>query len=438
MCQDGTGFQYIWPDYPVANDFVIPLCQWLMIIFLLMYSKTFLNVKEKMPLLNLIINIFLICRTIFFILTITVWPYSTGILHYIDLIPFLLAYVAAIIAYSRGYAAARYFVMGFTILFIAFLVNNLRLLRIISPSIIATYSLNIGAVLEMILLSLALADRIKSIKESDLLKEKVNRDLEKKVQERTEAFLHQKNVIQEKMQEHDNFVYKVSHDIKGPLKSIIGLTDVGMMDKTENSREYFEHIMKSAKRLDNIVMELLFITKINRSKVDMSVIDFKNIIEEIKSSFEHLPNYKGMRFEVDINQKKEFNCEKFILYSIFQNLIENAIKYRKASQNDSFLKIKILSDENGASIEFEDNGIGMSSEYHNKIFDMFFRIESGKDSTGLGLYIVKVSVEKLGGTVRMESETEQGTTFYVKLPNFMHENRSQESETFAQARNLDS
>jgi signal transduction histidine kinase len=437
MCQDGTGFQYIWPDSPVWNDFAGPCWQWLMMIFLLMYSKTFLNVKEEMPLLNLIINIFIGCRTVFFILSITIWPYS-GIIHYIDMIPFILAYMASIISYSRGYTAARYFVIGFTILFIAFLINNLQLLRILPPNVIVTYSMNIGAILEMILLSLALADRIKLIKESDLLKETINRELEKKVLERTEAFLQQKNVIQEKVQEHDNFIYKVSHDIKGPLKSIIGLTDIGMRDKMENANEYFQHIMKSAKRLDNIVMELLFITKVNRAKVDISEIDFKNIIEEINGSFEHLPNYEGMRFELDIEQKEKFYCEKFILYSIFQNLIENAIKYRKTSHNDSFLKIKILVDEKEARIEFTDNGIGMSPEYHNKIFDMFFRIHSGKDSTGLGLYIVKVSVEKLRGTIRMESQPEQGTTFYLKLTNFLHDNRSQESDSFAQARNLDS
>jgi len=433
MCQDGTGFQYIWPNSPVWNDYAGPSWQWLMMIFLLMYSKTFLKVKEEMPLLNLIINIFIVCRTIFFILSITILSHSGGI-HYIDLIPFLLAYIASIISYSRGYGAARYFVIGFTILFIAFLINNLQLLRILPPNVIATYSMNIGAILEMILLSLALADRIKSIKESDLLKEAVNRELEKKVQERTEAFLQQKNVIQEKVQEHDNFIYKVSHDIKGPLKSIIGLTDVGMKDKMENAHEYFEHIMKSAKRLDNIVMELLFITKVNRAKVDMAEIDFKNIIEEIKGSFEHLPNYKGMRFELDLEQKEKFYCEKFILYSIFQNLIENSIKYRKVVHNDSYLKIKILVDEKEANIEFSDNGIGMSSEYHNKIFDMFFRIQSGKDSTGLGLYIVKVSVEKLRGSIRMESKPEQGTTFYIKLPNFLYGNRNPESETFTQAR----
>ena len=438
MCQDGTGFQYIWPDSPVWNDYAGPCWQWLMMIFLLMYSKTFLNVKEEMPLLNYIINIFIVCRTIFFILSITVWPYS-GSIHYIDLIPFLLAYVASIISYSRGYGAARYFVIGFTILFIAFLINNLQLLRILPPNIFVTYSMNIGAMLEMILLSLALADRIKSIKEGESVKEKMNLELEKKVQERTEAFLQQKNVVHEKMQEHDNFIYKVSHDIKGPLKSIIGLTDVGMKDKVENSHEYFQHIMKSAKRLDNIVMELLFITKVNRARVDMTEIDFKNMIEEIKSSFEHLPNYKGMRFELDIEQIEKFYCEKFILYSIFQNLIENAIKYRKPAHSDSFLKIQIHGDEKEASIKFEDNGIGMLSEYHNKIFDMFFRIHSGKDSTGLGLYIVKVSVEKLGGTISMESKPEQGTTFYIKLSNFMYRNHSRESnDTFAQARHLDS
>ncbi|MFL5729031.1 MAG: 7TM diverse intracellular signaling domain-containing protein [Cytophagaceae bacterium] len=434
MCQDGTGFQYLWPEHPDWNEYCIPIAQWNLVVWLLMYSKSFLNVKEKIPLLNTIINVYIWVRTLLFLLSVTVW-HEMFDLHYIDLIPFLLAYIASIISYTHGLSSARYFVAGFTILLIAFLINNLRILRILPPNAFTAYSMNIGAILEMILLSIALADRIKEIKESDLLKERVNRELEKKVKERTEAFLQQKNIIKEKVQEHDNFIYKVSHDIKGPLKSIIGLTDVGMKDDVKNAHEYFKHIMKSAKRLDNIVMELLLITKVNRAKVDLEKINFKNMVEEIKGSFEHLPNYKGMRFELDIEQKADFYCENFILYSIFQNLIENAIKYRKTYYHESYLKIKIEVDEKQAKIEFADNGVGMSSEYHGKVFDMFYRIHSDKDSTGLGLYIVKISVEKLGGSIRIESQPEQGTTFYINITNFMNIDRTQDSDSFAQARN---
>jgi signal transduction histidine kinase len=416
MCQDGTGFQYLWPAHPNWNYYSIPFTQWMMITWLLMYSKSFLNIDVIIPQVGKFINALIVIRTLIFILSVTYFPNLTDYL-YLDLIPFLFAYISAIISYSKGYVAARYFVIGFTILFIAFFINNLRLLRILPPAILIVYSLNIGAIIEMILLSFALADRIKQIRQSDLLKGRINKDLEAKVKERTEAILHQKNIIQEKINEHDNFLYKISHDIKGPLKSIIGLTSVGMMDDKENSKQYFEHIMKSAKRLDSIVMELLFITKVNRAHVERTEVDFNAIISEVLSSLEHVPNYNGMKFEVNIKPGVKYYCEHFIIYSIFQNLIENAIKYRKRNISDSFLKININCDEREARIDFIDNGIGMAPEFHTKVFDMFFKIHSDKESTGLGLYIVKISVEKLGGAIRIESEPEKGTSFFIKINN---------------------
>jgi two-component system, sensor histidine kinase LadS len=420
MCQDGTAFQYIWPDHPEWNLHSIPFSQWLMIVWLMMYSKAFLNVNEIIPRFGKMMNVLIALRSLIFILSVTYIPVLKDYL-YLDLIPFLIAYIAAIVSYSKGYLAARYFVIGFTILFIAFFVNNLRILKILPPVIFAVYSFNIGAIVEMILLSFALADRIKQIRQSDLLKGKINKDLEAKVKERTEAILHQKNIIQEKINEHDNFLYKISHDIKGPLKSIIGLTDVGMKDSQENARQYFEHIMKSAKRLDSIVMELLFITKVNRAQVERTEIDFKSIVSEVLSSLEHVPNYRGMKFDLNIDQKAKYYCERFIIYSIFQNLIENAIKYRRRNIADSFLKINISSNEKEAKIEFVDNGIGMAPEYHTKVFDMFFKIHSDRESTGLGLYIVKMSIEKLGGAIRIESTPDAGTSFFIKINNTVEE-----------------
>jgi signal transduction histidine kinase len=416
MCQDGTAFQYLWPSHSNWNHNSVSFSQWMMITWLMMYSKAFLNVNDIIPKIGKVMNIFIVVRSLIFILSVTYFPILTHYL-YLDLIPFLFAYLAAIVSYNKGYVAARYFVIGFTVLFIAFFINNLRILRILPPAIFIVYSLNIGAIIEMILLSFALADRIKQIRQSDLLKGRINKDLEAKVKKRTEAILHQKNIIQEKIDEHDNFLYKISHDIKGPLKSIIGLTSVGILDDKENAKQYFEHIMKSAKRLDAIVMELLFITKVNRVKVERIEIDFNEVVSEVLSSLEHIPNYEGMTFEVNIDQKCSYYCERFIIYSVFQNLIENAIKYRRRNAENSFLKININCDDKEVRIDFIDNGIGMAPEYHSKVFDMFFKIHSDKENTGLGLYIVKISVEKLGGIIRMESEPDKGTSFFIKINN---------------------
>ncbi|MFN6944601.1 MAG: sensor histidine kinase [Cytophagaceae bacterium] len=417
LCQDGLGFQYLWPKSPGINNSMPSIALLMMVVGLLLYTKYFLTASIRLPLINEIINTFIIFRIATFILAITIFPELKDVL-FIDLIPFGIAYTTAILAYFKGYKPARFFILGFSVLFIAFLINGLRLMRILPPMILTSYAINIGALIEIILFSLALGERIKSIRRSEAFNKKLNQELEIKVKERTDAIAIQNSIIQSKINELDSFLYKASHDIKGPLKSIIGLAAVGLKDKPENSAEYFQHIHKSAKKLDNIVLDLLMITKINRSRVQYKEIDFKAITEDVLENLSILTDFGNVSYTIRVDQKTPFFSEKTILTSIFQNIIENAIKYRDIQAKRSYLDILIDSNEEEAVIEFRDNGIGIAKENQEKVFEMFYKIsEFSSHSTGLGLYIVKISVEKLEGTIQMESEEGQGTTFIIRIPN---------------------
>jgi len=215
----------------------------------------------------------------------------------------------------------------------------------------------------------------------------------------------------------ETFVYKASHDIKGPLKSIIGLTTVGQKDvKDATANVYFDHILKSTRKLDNLLMDLLEITKVKQATIKLEKIDFKELITEAVTRFENLPDFHHLKIKTNLRGNIDYTCDKFLMFSIVQNLIENAIKYRDPSKEENFLHIEIITSYTGVELTFTDNGPGIPEEFQEKVFDMFVKVNENSNGTGLGLYIVKTTIEKLRGTLKLESNPGEGTTFIIKLP----------------------
>src|SRR6185437_5305508 len=240
----------------------------------------------------------MILRTVIFLMEFF-YPVISFII-WIDIIPLFAAYFAGIIVLYAGQRVARFYVLAFSMLFIGFIINAMQHLHLIPDSIFTVYSFNFGVLCEMILLSLALADRIKALalekeiaqlttieqlKENELLKDKVTKELEDNVKDRTKE-------LEFKNKELDTFVYRASHDIKGPLKSIIGLTMVGLKDvKDATALNYFEHILKSSKRLDILVADLLAVTQVKEARLKITKINFEKTIRETLYSLDHLPEY---------------------------------------------------------------------------------------------------------------------------------------------------
>lgn len=423
LCHDGTGFKYLWPNQPWLNRYVQPTAGMLALTWGLLYSKSFLTLKQNAPLINRFLTAVIALRIILYLITLFILPENILILYF-DITGFFMAYVAGFICFKRGFTPARYYVLAFSFLFAGFITTSLETLGHVPTGIFTVYSLNFGLVAEMLLLSFALGDRIKllmkekdkaqrdiifQLKEKEALKDKLNKELEQKVKERTIELEH-------KNQELDTFVYKASHDIKGPLKSVIGLTTVGMTDvKDSAAHTYFEHILKSTRRLDSLLSDLLELTQVKQAVIEPDKINFREIVDEVLGSFEHFPRFHDIKFKIDIEQEGVFWSDRTLVYSIIQNLIENPIKYCRADDLIPFLKIRIMANENHVSMTFADNGIGISREVQAKVFEMFFKENCESPGTGLGLHIVKLSVDKLGGTVKMRSNRGQGSVFMVSL-----------------------
>lgn len=227
----------------------------------------------------------------------------------------------------------------------------------------------------------------------------------------------------EKNKELDTFVYKSSHDLKGPLSSIIGLTNIADMEiKDEVALRYFSLIRQSAERLQNILVDLSELARLRNSAHQVTSVNMKDMVEGILGSY-LIDNSlkKEIDFQLDLEDTPLFESNEKIIRSIIQNLIDNAIKYRKTrTMEKPFINMK-LRQHKGGNIKFviSDNGLGIRADKVDKVFDMFLRANETSKGTGLGLYIVKTSVQKLNGTITVQSIEREGTTFSLSLPKLL-------------------
>ena len=218
--------------------------------------------------------------------------------------------------------------------------------------------------------------------------------------------------------ELDNFVYHASHDLRAPLRSIIGLINLLRMEKTDSGKEHcLEMIEGSIKRLDNLVIDLLQISRGSRTN---NSTDYISLITEVNNSitnFYHVDDSESIQIITKIKQPVDFVSDLTRVRIVLNNLISNAIKYRRTDQEQSKIIIEATVSEEHAIIRVEDNGQGIPESKLKAIFEMFVRATDNNQGSGLGLYIVKNVVEKLGGKINVESEEGSGSVFTLKLPN---------------------
>jgi signal transduction histidine kinase len=222
--------------------------------------------------------------------------------------------------------------------------------------------------------------------------------------------------------ELDNFVYKVSHDLRAPLSSVLGLVNLAQMPgNDDNPAEYLKIIGDKVGELDHFIGDVLSHSKNLKLDVKTGPIDFQAIIDKTFKDLSYMRGTDQMERQVSI-QGGEFSSDPWRIGEIFRNLISNAIKYRKINGEPSKVSIKVNITSESAIIVFKDNGIGISADNLNKIFEMFYRASEQSEGSGLGLYIVKNAVEKLEGQLDVKSRPDEGTTFEITLPNKLANN----------------
>ncbi|MCU0390886.1 MAG: PAS domain-containing sensor histidine kinase [Thermoflexibacter sp.] len=216
--------------------------------------------------------------------------------------------------------------------------------------------------------------------------------------------------------ELETFMYKASHDLLGPLASIHGLLVLAKAQQNQpETSKYLGLITQSANQLMITLENLLEITKIKQGKPQSSEVNFREIIDEIITFLSSNSDFTKINFEYIIDVEGIFYSDKNLIFSILLRLIENAFAYRR-SNIVPFIYVSIIGNAQLITIKIEDNGQGMVGEVQEKIFDMFFKGSELNHGSGLGLYIVKNVLDKLNGTIQVESQERKGSTFTVVIP----------------------
>jgi PAS domain S-box-containing protein len=254
---------------------------------------------------------------------------------------------------------------------------------------------------------------IRDISEKKKLEKKlieVNSELERKVKLRT-AELERQN------KELEQFAFIASHDLQEPLRTISNFVE--LMQKKyhhtfdEKATQYFDFIRSASHRMTHLILGLLEYSRIGRSSAIQNV-NSAEIVQNVMADLQAVIKMNNAEFRVDsLPEIKGYRIE---LKMLFQNLINNAIKFRKPDVNP---KIKISSSQINGYYKFsvEDNGIGIEPQYFEKIFIIYQRLHSSAyEGSGIGLSHCKKIVELHGGRLWLESEPGKGSTFIFTIP----------------------
>ncbi len=251
-----------------------------------------------------------------------------------------------------------------------------------------------------------------------------NLRLEKIVNERTEDLLAQQkelrklnNELLTTNRELDSFVYHTSHDLKAPLKSVLGLLHLAKKeDKSHKLRPYHDRIEGSISKLEEFISSIIQYSSSANSDMSIKKIDFQKIIHESLEELDHHEAFEKIDIRKSIDDNSVFHSDEKRIKIIINNLLSNAVKYYDREKENPFVKIKVTVQNGKATIVVEDNGTGIPSHLQPKVFSMFFRASESSYGSGLGLYIIRETVKKLHGTIHLESEFGKYCRFIIHLP----------------------
>lgn len=215
----------------------------------------------------------------------------------------------------------------------------------------------------------------------------------------------------------DRFVYAAAHDLRAPLTSVLGLINITEREMDRNEiKGNLDMMRASILRLDSLIKDMVDFSKNKRSELETKKIDLRSLIEDIYNNQKHASE-RAIHFSIIETGLKEFYNDSKRTDIILRNIISNSIKYTDDTKVESFINIWIETKSDAVKIIVVDNGIGIENNYLPNIFDMFYRATERSKGSGLGLFLVKETLEMLEGSIQIDSTYQLGTSVTVVIPN---------------------
>lgn len=410
---NGLGYQYLWPNFPQWN--IISTTIWVAIasIFILIFTRHFLDIDKYVPSFKQYYYTF-IGLNIFVILSISYSRYvALFLMIIVALGTFITAITTAAICLYRGAREARFYLLGWLVFLTGVSITMLERAVVIPYSMVTEYAGQAALTFEVVLLSLALADKFNIMREE-------KRIAERKALESQELALQN---LKQADELKDEFLAITSHELRTPLYGMIGIAESlrdGITGPVQpQMKNQLSMIISSGKRLTELVNEILDFSKLKYESIDLKLkpVNLNSVIQIVLAILNPLLRNKPIKLinKIDDNLPTVLADENR-LQQILYNLLDNAIKYT----DEGRIEIK-ASEKNGMlQINITDTGHGISEEQMETIFQPFQQGEASLSrkigGIGIGLNVTKSLIELHDGKLDVQSKEGEGTTFTISLP----------------------
>jgi PAS domain S-box-containing protein len=227
----------------------------------------------------------------------------------------------------------------------------------------------------------------------------------------------QNEMLAKANQELDRFVYSASHDMRAPLTSLLGL--ILIAEKTDRAEEVFqclEMMKKRVRAMEGFIRDVTDYSRNSRLSLELKPVNIRKLVSEIVENLKFTTGAERINMDFNISPDLEVVTDMSRVKVILNNLIANAIKHHDAGKAKQHITVSAAIVSNHLSLSVEDNGLGIGPEHIDNIFNMFYRASEGSEGSGLGLYIVKETIDKLSGSVNVASSKGVGSKFTIELP----------------------
>ena len=395
--QNGLGYEYLWRDSPAIalriNQVAISYC----IVFALLYAYHFLNCKEIFPRVKtifILLGIISIISTSHLYFSEEFYRISGRLISITAMFTIITLFIVSTRSYHLGYKPAIYFLFSSAALFIGGLMYTFRTFGWIESNFITNNAMQFGSMLETILLSFGLANRINVLQQ-------------------------EKSIAEESTKAKSVFFAMMSHEIRTPMNGMIGMTE--LLEKTTldaKQRELLHVIKESGNSLLTIINDILDYSKIESEKIEFEkqVFEIETCLQESVELFTQQANTKkiDLYYGLDVNVPRYIIGDKIRLRQILVNLINNAIKFTDIGE--VIVYVRCADNKNELlTLEFSvrDTGIGIPPDQRERLFQPFTQFDSSITrkfgGTGLGLAICTRLVNLMDGTIWIDPKTNKGT-----------------------------
>ncbi len=428
---NGISFQYLWPNNVKWANMSVPFLIFLDVVTLPQFSRVFLGLKKMSPVLNRLMQIMMLLGLLGVCAT-SILSYSVAIrlANILGSLTVLVSLCAGLWCLYKGYRAARFYMIAWTALLIGVVIFALQNAGILPYNFITKYGHQVGSAAEVVLLSLALADRINIIKqekeeaqaEALHIQRQATETLEIKVEERTNELASANERLKSLDRAKTEFFANVSHELRTPLTlmlspvaSVLQGAYPGKVDAT-----FFRKLYDNGARLLGLINNLLDFSKIEagRMTVNAEQVDVSRELELCAANFHSAAQAKGLTLSCeDRAGGVEAHMDRDLFRKAVYNLLGNAIKFTPSGG-----KIGVALDVGDGSftVSVSDTGIGIPADKHEIIFERFGQADASStrkyEGTGIGLSLTREIARLHGGDVTFRSVEGEGSTFYLTMP----------------------